>query len=180
MGMDREKIEDGVRSILQGIGEDVNREGLIDTPSRVAKMLEEILSYTGKTNKDIAEEFGKCFEENSSVDVVIVKDIPSFSWCEHHMALMYDMKVTVAYRPVGKVIGLSKISRIVDAVCRRLQLQERIGNDILDVMRMVTGSEDVLVVIESKHSCVTARGVKKDSTTHTVSRCGKIGITDLT
>ena len=96
--------------------------------------------------------------------VVVMKDIDLFSYCEHHMALMYDMKATVAYIPNGKVIGLSKIARICDMVGRRLQLQERIGQDIADIMAEITGSEDVAVVLEGYHSCVSARGIKKNNT----------------
>lgn len=179
MTMDLDKIEQGVSLILDGIGEDKTRPGLAETPKRVAKMYAEVLAYTGKTNSEIAEEFGKCFDEPTTDEIVIIRDIPAFSWCEHHMALMYDMKVTVAYKPKEKVIGLSKVSRIVDAVTKRLQLQERIGRDIIDVMTIATKSPDVIVVIESKHSCVTARGIKKDSITRTVTKSGNISIKDL-
>lgn len=177
--MDLQKIESGVRLILDGIGEDVNRQGLIDTPRRVAKMYAEVLASTNKSNAEIAKEFGKCFDEDCFDGVVVVKDIPAFSWCEHHIALMYDMKVTVAYKPNGKVIGLSKISRIVDAVTKRLQLQERIGKDICEVIGLATGSKDILVMIEAKHSCVTARGIKKDGTTKTVTSIGNIEIKEI-
>ena len=174
--MDTNKIEEGVKLILSGIGEDPSRPGLLETPKRVTKMYQEVLAYTGKTNEDIAKEFGKCFDEPSSGEIVIVKDIPAFSWCEHHMALMYDMNVTVAYKPIDKVIGLSKISRIVDAVTKRLQLQERIGKDIAEIIRMCTGAKDVLVMIDAKHSCVTARGIRKDSTTRTIFKTGDINL----
>ena len=110
--------------------------------------------------------FDKTFEEDissSSNDMVIVRDIEFFSYCEHHMALMYDMKATVAYIPKGKVIGLSKIARICDMVGKRLQLQERIGSDIAEIMQMITGSEDIAVIISANHSCMTARGIKKPS-----------------
>ena len=117
------------------------------------------------TNDEIAAMFGKTFEEENTIkgenDLVVVKDIEVFSYCEHHMALMYDMKITVAYTPVGKVIGLSKIARIADMVAKRLQLQERIGSDIAQIITKVTGSEDVAVIIEGNHSCMTARGIKK-------------------
>ena len=92
-----------------------------------------------------------------------MRDIDIFSYCEHHMALMYDMKVTVAYVPAGKVIGLSKIARIADMASKRLQLQERIGTDIAEIIQIVTGSEDVAVLIEGCHSCMTARGIKKSA-----------------
>ena len=96
--------------------------------------------------------------------VVVMRDIDIFSYCEHHLALMYDMKVNVAYIPKGKVIGLSKIARVCDMVGRRLQLQERIGKDIADIISEITGSEDVAVTIEGCHSCVNARGIKKNNT----------------
>ena len=105
---------------------------------------------------------GGCFKNILSGERV--KDIDIFSYCEHHIALMYDMKVTVAYVPKGRVIGLSKIARIADMVGKRLQLQERIGSDIADVICKVTGSEDVAVFIEGCHSCMTARGIKKTNT----------------
>ena len=106
--------------------------------------------------------------------VVVMKDIDLFSYCEHHMALMYDMKATVAYIPQGKVIGLSKIARIADMVGRRLQLQEKIGKDIADIMTEITGSQDVAVLLEAKHSCVSARGIKKtDTKTFTAELRGK-------
>ena len=106
--------------------------------------------------------------------VIVMKDIDMFSFCEHHMALMYDMKATVAYIPAERVLGLSKIARICDMVGRRLQLQERIGADIADIMSAVTGSDDVAVVLTAAHSCVTARGVKNRNTrTRTVELRGR-------
>ena len=105
--------------------------------------------------------------------MVIVRDIDIFSYCEHHMALMYDMKVTVAYLPNNKVIGLSKIARIADMVAKRLQLQERIGSDIAEIMEEITESEDIMVIIEGCHSCMTARGIKKTSAkTQTITTRG--------
>ena len=121
------------------------------------------------SNEEIAEKFGKTFEEESytdkTQDMVVVKDIEIFSYCEHHLALMYDMKVSVAYIPHGKVIGLSKIARIADMVGKRLQLQERIGADIADILQEILDSDDVAVVIEGTHSCMTARGIKKAAAT---------------
>lgn len=118
------------------------------------------------TNDELAKKYDKCFEDDEDVsgeykDMVVIRDIPIFSYCEHHLALMYNMKVTVAYLPAGKVIGLSKVARIADMVGKRLQLQERIGKDIADIMIKITGSEDVAVIIEGEHSCMTARGIKK-------------------
>ncbi|MEE1313012.1 MAG: GTP cyclohydrolase I FolE [Lachnospiraceae bacterium] len=165
MAIDREAIKEHVRGILVALGDDPEREGLKETPERVAKMYEEVFEGMNYTNDEIAEMFGKTFEEENTVkgknDIVIIKDIEVFSYCEHHMALMYDMKVTVAYTPVDKVIGLSKVARIADMVAKRLQLQERIGSDIAQIICKVTGSEDVAVLIEGNHSCMTARGIKK-------------------
>ncbi len=174
--IDEKAIEQHIHGILVALGENPEREGLIDTPKRVAKMYTEIFAGMQYTNHDIAEMFGKVFDEErvSSNNVVVMKDIEFFSYCEHHLALMYDMKATVAYIPKGKVIGLSKIARICDMVGRRLQLQERIGCDIADIISEITESEDIAVIIEGYHSCVTARGIQKTNTkTVTVERRGK-------
>lgn len=163
--IDTKAIEEHIRGILVALGDDPDREGLRETPERVAKMYEEVFAGMNYTNHEIAQMFNKTFEEgfeaNDSKGMVVLKDIDLFSYCEHHMALMYDMKATVAYIPRGKVIGLSKIARICDMVGRRLQLQERIGRDIADILTAVTGSEDVAVLLEGCHSCMTARGIKK-------------------
>ena len=163
MAIDTEKLQYHVREIIKALGDDPDREGLKDTPLRVAKMYEEVFEGMNYTNDQIAEMFNKTFDEEGSKnteDMVIVRDIEIFSYCEHHLALMYDMKVTVAYLPNGKVIGLSKIARIADMVGKRLQLQERIGSDIAEIMSRITGSEDVAVFIEGSHSCMTARGIR--------------------
>ncbi len=168
MAIDTAAIKEHIRGIIVALGDDPEREGLKDTPERVARMYEEVFEGMNYTNEEVAEMFNKTFEqeldlESSENDVVVVKDIDIFSHCEHHLALMYDMKVTVAYVPNGKVIGLSKIARICDMVSKRLQLQERIGSDIAEVMQKVTGSEDVAVLIEGCHSCMSARGIKKSN-----------------
>ena len=179
MAIDTEAIKVHVRGILEALGDDPDREGLKDTPDRVARMYEEVFEGMNYTNHEIAQMFDKTFEEDltfssENSDFVIVKDIDIFSYCEHHMALMYDMKVTVAYVPNGKVIGLSKIARIADMVSKRLQLQERIGTDIAEIMQEITGSEDVAVLIEGCHSCMTARGIKKtDAKTYTTTLRGR-------
>lgn len=157
-------IEDAVRNILIAIGDDPDRPGLKETPHRVAGMYDEVFEGMRYTNDDIAEMFSKCFEEPHAKDLVVMKDIDAFSYCEHHLALMYNMKISVAYIPDGKVIGLSKIARIVDMVTKRLQLQERIATDIAEIMEKVLGTHDVMVVIEGEHSCMTARGIKKPGT----------------
>lgn len=165
MAIDTEAIKGHIRGIIEALGDDPNREGLIETPERVAKMYEEVFEGMNYTNHEIAEMFNKTFDEDmngthGSQDMVVVRDIEIFSYCEHHLALMYDMKVTVAYLPKGKVIGLSKIARIAEMVGKRLQLQERIGTDIADIMEEITGSNDIAVLIEGSHSCMTARGIK--------------------
>lgn len=159
MSIDKKAIEKAVKDILVALGDDPNREGLIDTPKRVAKMYEEVFEGMNYTNEEIAQKYNKCFKTDND-DLVVVKDIPIFSFCEHHIALMYNMKVSIAYIPNGKVLGLSKFARIADMVAKRLQLQERIGADIADVLEMVTDSKDIMVVIEGEHSCMTARGIK--------------------
>ncbi len=158
------EIEKHIRGILIALGDDPDREGLRETPARVAKMYGEVFEGMNYTNAEIAEMFNKSFEDgfsHSENDIVVVKDIEVFSYCEHHLALMYDMKVTVAYVPKGKVLGLSKIARIADMAAKRLQLQERLGADIAEIITLASGSEDVAVFIEANHSCMTARGIKK-------------------
>ena len=167
--IDEKAIEEHIRGILVALGDDPDREGLKDTPKRVAKMCSEVFVGMNYTNHEIAEMFNKTFEDGADAvvaenpgRVVVVKDIDIFSYCEHHMALMYDMKVSVAYIPRGRGIGLSKIARVCDMVGKRLQLQERIGEDIADIITEITGSEDVAVTIVGCHSCMSARGIRKE------------------
>lgn len=159
--IDAAKVEQAVKLLIEAVGDDVNREGLKETPKRVAKMYQEVFEGMCYTNDEIADMFNKCFEDVETGDLVTVSDIPIFSYCEHHLALMYNMKVHVGYIPNGKVIGLSKIARIADMVSKRLQLQERIGTDIAEILQKVLETDDVIVVIEGEHSCMTARGIKK-------------------
>ena len=170
--MDLKKLEQAARLIIEAVGDDPDREGLRETPKRFADMMAEQFAYTAVSNEDIAREFEKTFATPEN-DMVVVKDIPIFSHCEHHIALMYNMKAAVGYIPHGRVIGLSKIARIADAVSKRFQIQERIGTDIRDVMEMVTDSPDVIVYIEGEHSCMTDRGIKKPGTrTRTIASSG--------
>ena len=155
-----EKIKEAIRTIIMELGDDPDREGLRETPDRVARMYDEVFEGMRYTNDEIADMFNKCFEDVSSRDLVLVKDIEVFSYCEHHMALMYNMKCHVGYIPNGKVIGLSKIARICDMVAKRLQLQERICSDIAEIMQKVCETEDVIVIVDGEHSCMTARGIK--------------------
>lgn len=162
---EKSALQMAVRTILDVIDPEPNRAGLRETPERVANMFEEVFQGSKYTNDEIAQMFNKCFEEPQAKDLVVMSNIPAFSYCEHHMALMYNMKISVAYIPDGRVIGLSKIARIVDLVTKRLQLQERIGNDIAEIMEYICGTHDVMVVIEGEHSCMTARGISKPGVT---------------
>ncbi|MDD6098655.1 MAG: GTP cyclohydrolase I [Oscillospiraceae bacterium] len=171
--MDKKAVEYHVRGLLEAIGEDPEREGLRETPERVARMFEEVFEGISYTNHEIAEKFGKTFESvcpEQSQSAVVMKDITVFSYCEHHLALMYDMTVNVAYIPKGRVLGLSKIARICDMAAKRLQLQERLGQDIAEIISEASGSPDVGVQIKGSHSCMTARGIRNASAqtvTHT-------------
>lgn len=168
----RKKIENLIRKLLLELHDDPNRPGLIETPKRVAKMYEEIFEGQLYTNEEIAKMFDKCFDTNTvkSRSLVVEKDILAFSTCEHHLATMYDMKVSIGYIPKGKVIGLSKLNRITQMCCKRLQLQEKIGEDIADVLEIILETNDIAVYIESKHACVAMRGIK-DNQAVTRSSC---------
>ncbi|OOB79104.1 MAG: GTP cyclohydrolase I FolE [Epulopiscium sp. Nele67-Bin001] len=162
--MDKEKIEYHIREIIIALGDDPEREGLKETPKRVAQMYEEVFEGMKYTNDEIANMFDKTFSEPHNGDLVVVRDIPAYSYCEHHMALIYNMNISIIYRPVDKVIGLSKLARIADMVSKRLQLQERIGADIASIVAKITGSDDVGVLIEAEHSCMSSRGINKIGT----------------
>ena len=168
MAIDKDAIRKHIRGILTALGDDPDREGLKDTPDRVARMYEEVFEGMNYTNHEIAMMFNKSFKDDLSVgsdkkDIVLVRDIPIFSYCEHHIALMYDMSVSVAYIPKEKVLGLSKIARICDMASKRLQLQERIGSDIAEIMCEAAETDDVAVIIHGTHSCMSARGIKKQN-----------------
>ena len=177
--IDIEKISSCIREIVIALGDDPDREGLRDTPKRVAKMYEEVFAGMTLSNDEIAQLFGTTFDEEDMIEqssnrCVIVRDIPIFSYCEHHLALMYNMKVSVAYLPKEKMIGLSKIARIADMVGRRLQLQERIGEEIAEIVEKITESDAIIVMIHGEHSCMTSRGIKKPGTlTTTVTYRGE-------
>lgn len=174
---DKERAENAVRELLIAFGEDVNREGLADTPRRVAGYWEELLQGTYYTNEQIARMFDKKFiVQNNPLVVKEIKNV--FSHCEHHLALMYNMTVIVAYLPQKidggyQVIGLSKIPRIVDMCCKRLQLQEKLAEDISECISIATGSPDVYVNIVADHACVSARGAKSDGITDVTSLHGE-------
>jgi len=175
--IDKERLENAFKEIIIALGDDPNREGLVDTPRRATEMYLEQFEGMNYTNDELVDMLNKTFERDyvtNSKNLVIMKDIDIFSHCEHHLALMYDMTVDIAYIPNGKVIGLSKLARISDMVSKRLQLQERIGSDILYIVKKITNSNDIIVRITGCHSCVTARGVKKRSKTTTISKIGSL------
>lgn len=171
--IDKNKIEKIIKELLIALNDNPNREGLKETPKRVAKYYEEMFEGQNYTNTQLAKKFGKCFKQNTDGQIVSVDDIIIFSHCEHHLALMYDMKVSIKYIPCGKVLGLSKFARIAEMVGKRLQLQEKIGDDIAEVVMLATGCKDIEVVITGKHSCMTARGIKSvNATTKTICSHG--------
>jgi GTP cyclohydrolase I len=155
--VNKEQIEHAVRLILEAIGEDPNREGLLETPKRVAKMYEEVFSGL---KEDPKEHFKTVFGEDHE-ELVLVKDIPFYSMCEHHLVPFYG-KAHIAYIPRGgRVTGLSKLARAVEAVAKRPQLQERITSTIANSIVESLDPHGVMVVVEAEHMCMTMRGVKK-------------------
>ncbi|MGG3284243.1 GTP cyclohydrolase I FolE [Paenibacillus solani] len=156
VGENREQIEYHVGQILKLIGEDPDREGLIETPARVTRMYEEIFAGYAVDPKDV---LGVTFDENHE-ELVIVKDIVYYSLCEHHMAPFFG-KVHIGYVPSGKIAGLSKLARLVEAVSRRLQVQERITSQIANIIVDALEPNGVMVVVEGEHLCMCSRGVKK-------------------
>jgi GTP cyclohydrolase I len=175
--MDLDKIKFQIKGLLEALGEDPEREGLLETPERVANALSEVLEGIAYSNEEIASMFGKTFESptaGNTDDIIVVRDISVFSFCEHHLALMYDMTVTVAYIPRERILGLSKIARIADMAAKRLTIQERLGRDICEIIRLAADTEDVGVFISGKHSCITARGIKNaGSVTSTSTLSGR-------
>jgi len=160
-----EAIEKSVKNILHELGEDVNREGLKRTPHRVAKAYEYLTQGYNKKIKDVFN--GAVFEEKYD-EMVIVKDIDFYSMCEHHL-LPFFGKVHIAYIPNGKIVGLSKIPRIVDVFARRLQVQERMTTEIADTIDEYLNPIGVAVVVEAYHMCMMMRGVQKQNSTTTTS-----------
>jgi GTP cyclohydrolase I len=157
MSVDHDKIKQAIRMILEAIGEDPDREGLLDTPARVARMYEEV--FQGMAI-DPNEYFSVLFSEEHE-ELVLVKDIPFYSTCEHHLVPFFG-KAHVAYIPKGgRVTGLSKLARAVEAVSRRPQLQERITSTVANSIMSQLEPHGVVVVVEAEHMCMTMRGVKK-------------------
>ena len=164
--MDKEKIKDGVKLILEGIGEDISREGLIETPDRIARMYEEVFAGIDKdrvpsddSDAVVREILSKTFEAQKG-QLILEKDITFYSMCEHHLLPFYG-KAHVAYISDGRVAGLSKLARTVEEYAKRPQLQERLTTQIADAVMNYLHAEGVMVVIEAEHMCMTMRGVKK-------------------
>ncbi|MCR4874438.1 MAG: GTP cyclohydrolase I FolE [Clostridia bacterium] len=168
--MDKKRIENAIKELLDAIGEDKNREGLQDTPARVARMYEEILSGY---NDDVKNHLSKTFTVKTS-DIVIEKNIQFSSMCEHHLMPFFG-NIHIAYIPNGKVVGLSKLARCVETYARRLQLQEQLTNQICEAIYTNLNAKGVMVVCEAEHTCMTCRGVRKmGSKTVTYSILGDI------
>lgn len=155
--MDLPKIENAVRDILEAIGEDPNREGLLETPQRVARMYAEVFAGLHRDiNKDI-----KTFHGEGNDEMILIGDIPFYSMCEHHL-LPFHGKAHVVYIPKdGKIFGLSKVARIVDTLSRKPQLQERLTSEIADAIEKAVDARSVCVVLEAEHLCMTMRGIRK-------------------
>jgi len=154
--VDHEKVKEAVRMLLEGIGEDVNREGLVDTPDRIARMFDEIY---GGMDEDAGVHLSKVFSVDNS-EMVLEKDIVFYSMCEHHLMPFYG-KAHVAYIPDGRVVGLSKLARTVEVYAKRPQVQERMTGEIADAIMEHLAPKGVMVVVEAEHMCMTMRGIKK-------------------
>ena len=154
--IDQNKVQEAVRMLLEGIGEDPEREGLKDTPARIARMYEEILSGM---QEDAADHLVRTFTSQNT-GIVLEKDITFYSMCEHHMMPFWG-KAHVAYIPNGRVVGLSKLARCVEVYAKRLQLQEQMTDQIADALMQSLDCKGVMVMTEAEHTCMTMRGVKK-------------------
>ena len=154
--MNQDKIKEGVRLILEGIGEDIDREGLLETPDRIARMYEEL---AGGYTDDAGVHLKKRFHVDNN-DMVMEKDIHFYSFCEHHMLPFYG-NAAIAYIPNGEVVGLSKIARTVEVFAKRFQLQERLTAQIADAFMEELKPKGVMVLVQAEHMCMTMRGVKK-------------------
>lgn len=161
---DSEKIREGVKLILEGVGEDPTREGLINTPDRVARMYNEMFSGLKESSSTLLD---TVFHEEYD-EIVLLKDIEFFSVCEHHL-MPFSGKAHVAYLPGGKIVGLSKLVRAVEHFARRPQVQERLTSQIADLITQALEPKGVAVVLEATHTCMTLRGVRKPGSVMTTS-----------
>ncbi len=167
--IDQRKIEEAIKLLIEGIGENPNRFGLIDTPNRVARMYEELAA--GYEN-DVKMHLSKTFPAQNS-EIILEKDIQFYSLCEHHILPFYG-KVDIAYIPNDKIVGISKLARTVEVYARRLQIQERFTTQIADALEKYLSTKGVMVLVEAEHMCMTMRGIKKaDSKTITVVTRGR-------
>jgi GTP cyclohydrolase I len=155
--IDREAISKAVREIISAIGEDATREGLVDTPTRIAQMYAEVFSGLGQDPKEI---LAVCFEDEKHEEMVVLKDIPFYSMCEHHFLPFHGL-AHVGYIPRGRLVGISKLARVVEVLARRPQLQERLTGQIADTIMEALEARGVGVVIEAEHLCMTMRGIRK-------------------
>lgn len=156
MAIDTQRLEQVVRDLLEAIGEDPTREGLLETPSRVAKMYQEI---SGGSHKEAVEVLGTQFAEDHQ-EMVIIRDVPFYSMCEHHL-LPFFGTAHVGYLPKGKVVGISKLARAVDILARRPQVQERLTSQVAEAINEALDPTGVAVVIRAEHLCMAMRGVRK-------------------
>lgn len=161
MSINLEKIQESILLLLDAIGENSNREGLKDTPKRVSKAFNK---FFGGYSMNPEEILSATFTDDKHQEMVIVKDIPFYSHCEHHMIPFFG-KVHIGYIPNSKVVGISKLARLVECFTRRLQIQERLTSQIADTMVDVLEPLGVIVIIEAEHMCMTSRGVEKHGTT---------------
>jgi GTP cyclohydrolase I len=162
--IDQERIQSAIREILLAIGEDVDREGLRDTPERVARMYSEMFSGLGQDPKELLR---KTFTQKYD-EMVLVKDISFESICEHHL-LPFLGKAHIAYLPKGKIVGLSKLARVVEVLARRPQVQERMTEQLADLLMTELDARGVAVILEASHTCMTIRGVRKNTSICTTS-----------
>ncbi|MBT3584055.1 MAG: GTP cyclohydrolase I FolE [Halobacteriovoraceae bacterium] len=158
---DRDKVQAALRTVLEYLGEDIEREGLKDTPSRMIKSWDRLFGGYHESTKDILT----TFEEDNVIphnQIILLKDIEFFSTCEHHFLPFYG-KAHVAYIPTDKVVGISKLARIVEIFSRRLQIQERIGNQVSQTIMEELNAKGAACIVEAKHMCMTCRGVEKQN-----------------
>ena len=173
MAFDREKISKGVRLILEGIGEDPDREGLVETPRRVADMYQEVFAGIGRSPDEVVTVI-KGAEHD---EMIMVKEIPVTSFCEHHV-VPFDGKAHVAYIPNGRIVGLSKIARVVDVFAKRLQVQEKLTKQIASAIQAHLAPQGVAVIVQCQHFCMCYRGVKKPGSWTTTSKLYGIFLQD--
>ena len=165
--VDQKKVQEAIKLLLEGIGEDTDREGLKETPERIGRMYEEIC---GGMDQDAGEHLSKVFSVDNN-EMVLEKDITFYSMCEHHLMPFYG-KAHLAYIPNGKVTGLSKLARTVEVYSRRPQIQERLTVQIADALERTLDPKGIMVMLEAEHTCMTMRGIKKpgSKTITTVTR----------